>query len=67
MSASAPPLDSLKPVDQGTSSSVYAADGSRLGFIQSDEIRTPVPLLRVPESLRAATDRGCGLVLVTHD
>jgi penicillin-binding protein 1A len=55
VSASAPPLDSLKPVDQGTSSAVYAADGSRLGFIQSDEIRTPVPLWKIPESMRAAT------------
>jgi penicillin-binding protein 1A len=55
VSASAPPLDSLKPVDQGTSSVVYAADGSRLGFIQSDEIRTPVPLRRIPQSLQAAT------------
>ncbi len=53
--ASGPPLASLKPVDQGTSSVVYAADGSRLGFIQSDEIRTPVPLRNMPESLRAAT------------
>ena len=34
---------------------MYAADGSRLGFIQSDEIRTPVPLRRIPESMRAAT------------
>jgi penicillin-binding protein 1A len=53
--ATAPPLRSLKPVDQGTSSIVYAADGSRLGFIQADEIRTPVPLERIPESMRAAT------------
>jgi penicillin-binding protein 1A len=55
VSSTAPPLRSLKPVDQGTSSVVYAADGSRLGFIQSDEIRTPVPLSRIPESMRAAT------------
>ena len=55
VSSTAPPLSSLKPVDQGTSSVVYAADGSRLGFIQSDEIRTPVPLRRIPDSLRAAT------------
>ncbi len=55
VAASAPPLASLKPVDQGTSSSVYAADGSRLGFIQSDEIRTPIPLTRIPESMQAAT------------
>ena len=55
VAASAPPLDSLKPVDQGTSSAVYAADGTRLGFIQSDEIRTPIPLQRIPESMQAAT------------
>jgi penicillin-binding protein 1A len=55
VAASAPPLQSLKPIDQGTSSAVYAADGSRLGFIQSDEIRTPIPLQRIPESMQAAT------------
>ena len=55
VAASAPPLQSLKPIDQGTSSAVYAADGSRLGFIQSDEIRTPIPLDRIPDSMRAAT------------
>jgi penicillin-binding protein 1A len=55
VSATAPPLESLKPVDQGTSSVVYAKDGSRLGFIQSDEIRTPVPLGRIPASMRVAT------------
>src|SRR3982751_1462171 len=53
--ASAPPLQSLKPIDQGTSSAVYAIDGSRLGFIQSDEIRTPIALVRIPESMQAAT------------
>ena len=55
VAASAPALSSLKPIDQGTSSAVYAADGSRLGFIQSDEIRTPIPLQRIPESMQAAT------------
>jgi penicillin-binding protein 1A len=55
IAASAPPLQSLKPIDQGTSSAVYAADGSRLGYIQSDEIRTPIPLQRIPESMQAAT------------
>jgi penicillin-binding protein 1A len=55
VSQTAPPLRSLKPVDQGTSSVVYAADGSRLGFIQADEIRTPISLERVPESMRVAT------------
>jgi len=53
--ASAPPLDSLKPIEQGTSSAVYANDGTRLGFIQSDEIRTPISLRRIPLSMQAAT------------
>jgi penicillin-binding protein 1A len=53
--ASAPPLDSLKPIDQGTSSAVYADNGTRLGFIQSDEIRTPIPLGRIPDSMQAST------------
>jgi penicillin-binding protein 1A len=55
VSATAPPLGSLRPVDQGASSVVYAADGSRLGFIHSDEIRSPIPLGRIPESMGAAT------------
>jgi penicillin-binding protein 1A len=55
VSATAPPLGSLKPVDQGTSSAVYANDGSRLGYIQSDEIRTPIPLSRIPQAMRDAT------------
>jgi penicillin-binding protein 1A len=55
VAASAPALESLKPIDQGTSSAVFAADGRLLGFIQSDEIRTPIPLQRIPESMQAAT------------
>jgi penicillin-binding protein 1A len=55
IAASAPPLSSLKPIEQGTSSAVYAIDGTRLGFIQSDEIRTPIPLTRIPISMQAAT------------
>ena len=55
VSATAPPLDSLKPVNQGSSSLVFAADGSRLGYIPSDEIRTPVPRSRTPRWIRDAT------------
>src|SRR3977135_4614575 len=54
IAASAPPLSSLKPIDQGTSSAVYAMDGTRLGYIQSDEIRTPISLNRIPETMQAA-------------
>lgn len=53
IAASAPPLD--KPVDKGLTSSVYASDGSLLGYIQSDEIRTPLSWQRIPQSLRDAT------------
>jgi penicillin-binding protein 1A len=55
VAAEAPPIEQLKPVDRGTSSAVFAADGSRLGFIQSDENRTPVPLKKTPKELQEAT------------
>ncbi|MGH2992387.1 MAG: transglycosylase domain-containing protein [Solirubrobacterales bacterium] len=55
IAAEAPPIEELKPVDRGTSSSVFAADGSRLGFIQSDESRTPISMERIPDDLREAT------------
>ena len=38
---SAPALASLRPLVGGGSSQVFAANGTRLGFIQSDELRTP--------------------------
>ena len=43
VATSAPDLENLKPVDQGASSAVFAANGERLGFIQSSILRTPVP------------------------
>jgi penicillin-binding protein 1A len=43
VAATAPDLSELKPRNKGESSVIYAADGSRLGYVQSDEIRTPVP------------------------
>jgi len=55
LAASAPSLDSLKPIDKGASSLVFAADGSRLGFIQSDELRTPITEAQMPQTLRDAT------------
>src|ERR671931_1929806 len=33
----------------------FAADGSRLGYVQSDQIRTPVPWRAMPRYLRDAT------------
>jgi penicillin-binding protein 1A len=53
--ADTPPLDQLKPVREGSNSVVYAADGSRLGFIQSDTIRRPVTASKIPHLLEHAT------------
>ena len=52
---SAPPLSSLKPVQKGRSSAIYAADGSLIGFIQSENIRQPVPSRALPQTLEDAT------------
>jgi penicillin-binding protein 1A len=52
---SAPPLSSLKPVQKGRSSAIYAADGSLIGFIKSENIRQPVPASRLPQVLKDAT------------
>lgn len=55
IAADTPPLSELKPRDKGATSVVYAADGSRLGYVRSDEIRTPIPWSEMPESVREAT------------
>ena len=55
IAASAPDLAELKPADKGQLSVVYAADGSRLGFIQSDVLRRVVPWRDIPVNLRRAT------------
>ena len=55
IAASAPDLSELKPADKGQLSAVYAVDGSRLGFIQSDVLRRVVPWRDIPVDLRRAT------------
>jgi penicillin-binding protein 1A len=52
---SAPALASLRPLVGGGSSQVYAADGTRLGFIQADQLRTPVSWNEIPANLKDAT------------
>jgi penicillin-binding protein 1A len=52
---SAPPLSSLKPVQKGRSSAIYAADGSLIGFIRASNIRQPVSSRALPQTLRDAT------------
>jgi penicillin-binding protein 1A len=55
VAAEAPPIEDLHPIEQGENSLVFAADGSRLGYIQSDEARTPVTLHKIPQYLQQAT------------
>jgi penicillin-binding protein 1A len=54
-------LDSLKPVEVGENSFVYAADGSLLGSIPAERNRQPVPLVQispwVPKATVAIEDR----------
>ena len=52
---SAPSIASLRPITKGTVSKVYAADGSLLGVIHSDNIRQPVGTAQIPQDLKDAT------------
>jgi penicillin-binding protein 1A len=52
---SAPAIRSLRPILGGGSSQVFASDGTRLGFIQSDQLRTPVSWSQIPTDLKNAT------------
>ncbi len=54
LAASAPDLSELKAQDKGKTSEIFAVDGSRLGYVQSDEIRTPVPWRDLPRRMRQA-------------
>src|SRR5436853_5239257 len=55
IAASAPDINDLKPIDKGAVSEVFASDGSRLGYVQSSEIRTPIAWNDMPVALRQAT------------
>ncbi|MFN2617727.1 MAG: transglycosylase domain-containing protein [Thermoleophilaceae bacterium] len=55
VAATAPSIDELKPRNTGATSEIFAADGSRLGYVQSDEIRTPVPWRHMTMDMRDAT------------
>ena len=52
---SAPALGSLHPILSVGSSQVFAADGTPLGFIQSDELRSPISWDEIPTDLKNAT------------
>jgi penicillin-binding protein 1A len=55
IAATAPDLSELKPRDKGESSVILASDGSRLGYVQSDIVRTVIPWADIPVALRRAT------------
>jgi penicillin-binding protein 1A len=52
---SAPALASLHPIVTGGASEVFAADGTRLGFIRADQVRTPVSWSEIPANVANAT------------
>jgi penicillin-binding protein 1A len=55
VASEAPNPDTLKPVKKGQNSIIFAGDGSRLGYIQSDQARKPVSIKLVPSDLQYAT------------
>ena len=55
VASEAPNPDDLRPIHHGQNSVVYASDGSRLGYIRSDQARKPVSIKRIPTDLEYAT------------
>ncbi len=55
VAAKAPSLAACKPIEKGGNSVLYAADGSRLGIVASDQARAPVAIRRIPKTMRLAT------------
>jgi penicillin-binding protein 1A len=53
--ASAPPLASLKERNVGANTEILAADGTRLGFLQANDLSRPVPGSDLPKVLKDAT------------
>ena len=55
IASTGPNIEELKPIDKGESSAVYAADGSLLGFVQSDVVRQERPWNDIPDDLKQGT------------
>ncbi len=55
VAADAPSLAACKPIDHGGNSTLYAADGSKLGIVASEEARAPISIDRIPKSVQHAT------------
>ncbi|GAC1440096.1 MAG: penicillin-binding protein 1A [Solirubrobacteraceae bacterium] len=52
---SVPPLGQLREIHNGASTILFAKDGTRLGVIRSDVLRSPVPSSAIPPILKQAT------------
>ena len=55
VAADAPSLSSCKQVDKRANTTIYAADGTRLGRVISNRTRIPVSIERIPKLLQHAT------------
>ncbi len=55
IASSAPSLESLKAKDQGQNSIIFAANGDKLGVIQSDVLRREVPSTAISQDMKDAT------------
>jgi penicillin-binding protein 1A len=55
VAAKAPSLATCKPVEARGNTALYAADGSKLGLVKSEEARAPASIDRIPKSLQHAT------------
>src|ERR1700737_4295692 len=55
VAAPAPNLSEPKPREPGQLSQVFASDGTSLGYIPSDVLRTAVNANQVPDPLKKAT------------
>jgi penicillin-binding protein 1A len=51
----APALQTLRPTLPGGASQLFSANGTRLGFIRSDDVRSPVGTSAIPATLKDAT------------
>lgn len=55
VAAEAPPLSDCRPIEKGGNSILIDGDGGKLGYIASEEARTPVSIDRIPADLEYAT------------
>ena len=55
IASSAPNIDSLRAKDQGQNSIIFAADGEKLGIIQSDVLRREVASTAITQDMKDAT------------